>query len=363
MGQHRQTEEFTCHCRIYNNGIPHKVARRTKNQHRQLELRLQLLQQNGQSSASQPALGHDDIPSGPSSWYDENNFEDFDNDIDMNATDASDDEDSAQESETDSIENAPFSTFQGLLATEHVAGWRYEDNDEAIDDEEDQEVDDDTESDLDFRAYLEDDFDIEKLKAFASPNSIQVAANNAEYAVHAADNQQWADTLDLFEWKCSNKVSDLAYDKLRTRLEKKGLKIESLRVTRHYLEERLKLRKVRIPCCPKGCMAFFGPGNQLRRRCGYCNAARFREDNGKASLPEFFTAEAEFSDFTPSVYFDYIPLIPRLKLLFAIPSLAKKMCYAADLRKTPSPDVIRDVWDADAMRFWQSKGIGLPTLR
>jgi hypothetical protein len=83
MGRHRQTEEFTCHCRIYNNGIPHKVARRTKNQHRQLELRLQLLQQNGQSSASQPALGHDDIPSGPSSWYDENNFEDFDNDIDV----------------------------------------------------------------------------------------------------------------------------------------------------------------------------------------------------------------------------------------------------------------------------------------
>jgi len=48
--------------------------------------------------------------------------------------------------------------------------------------------------------------------------------------------KDWADTLDLFCWEVMSNTSDKAYNALLPALEKSGIKFESLRSTRKYLE-------------------------------------------------------------------------------------------------------------------------------
>ena len=61
--------------------------------------------------------------------------------------------------------------------------------------------------------------------------------------------------------------------------------------------------------------------------------------------------------------YSYLPLIPRLKLLYANPDWAKKMRYGNDLWKNPwlnedgsVGDGLRDIWDGAVMMKLKERG-------
>ena len=76
-------------------------------------------------------------------------------------------------------------------------------------------------------------------------------------------------------------------------------------------------------------MVFIGQ-NLLQRRCIHCKAERFYAANLHADIASFPDVES-YSHLTPNAVYSYIPIIPRLKLLFAHPDYAKKMKYPKDL--------------------------------
>ena len=69
-----------------------------------------------------------------------------------------------------------------------------------------------------------------------------------------------------------------------------------------------------------------------------------------------FNSQLSYSHLIPRAVYSYIPLIPRLKLLYANRVYAKKLQYPATLIETPWEDGIRDVWEAEAMKHWRAEG-------
>ena len=63
-------------------------------------------------------------------------------------------------------------------------------------------------------------------------------------------------------------------------------------------------------------------------------------------------------DGKPRATFDYLPIIPHLKRLFASHLQAESMRYPTTLRANPWEDGIRDVWDGEVLRFWVEQGTG-----
>ena len=164
--------------------------------------------------------------------------------------------------------------------------------------------------------------------------------------------------MHFFKWKCESNVSDNAYDALRQLLISNGLKILSLDSTRRHLDDLLGLEIVKYDCCIKGCIAFVG-NNILLGSCPHCGEKRFSISNGE-ELSDIFPDTQSYALLKPRAAFTYIPIIPRLRLLYASPTYSAKMRYpTVELTNKPwedNPDGIRDIWEGNAMKHWKAQG-------
>ncbi|KAJ7346203.1 hypothetical protein DFH08DRAFT_644340, partial [Mycena albidolilacea] len=85
------------------------------------------------------------------------------------------------------------------------------------------------------------------------------------------------------------------------------------------------VKPVKYDCCKHSCCCFVGPYVDLNT-CPYCNKARY-------DLCGW-----------PRATFEYLPLIPRLKALFADPTMCEKLFYHAKYEMQDGK--IRDVFDS-----------------
>ena len=162
--------------------------------------------------------------------------------------------------------------------------------------------------------------------------------------------------MRYFEWKCHSNVSDTSYDILRRHLALSDVHIKSLGVTRRYLQSVLGIRIRNYDRCINNCMVFVGD-NLHRRRCQYCRTSRFHGDNDPAIQDnEFFANLAAYSKLQPRALYSYIPLTPRLKLLYANPISAAKMLYRTRLEEESWDEGIRDVWEGARMTKLKAEG-------
>src|SRR5579862_2837476 len=101
-------------------------------------------------------------------------------------------------------------------------------------------------------------------------------------------------------------------------------------------------------------MAFTGT-HRLRRRCAFCNEHRFmpnKDDEQVDMEDEFYDNTLDMSNLQRRAYYSYLPLIPRLRLLYSNQAYAKKMRYPKELRAEVWADGVRDVWDGEMMKTW-----------
>jgi hypothetical protein len=100
-------------------------------------------------------------------------------------------------------------------------------------------------------------------------------------------------------------------------------------------------------------MVFVGQ-NLLQRRCIHCETERFFDVNLPADISSFPDVDS-YSHLTPKAVDSYIPIIPRLKVLYAHPDSASKMRYPKGLLNEPW-DGLRDVWDGNGMMHLRAAG-------
>jgi hypothetical protein len=168
---------------------------------------------------------------------------------------------------------------------------------------------------------------------------------------------EWRETLRYFRWKHHSNSSDRAYEELRIELRISGIHIKSLRATRRFLKSCLGVYTTDYHRCVKNCMVYIG-ANLLRRRCLHCGIERFHE-NLSPDIDKFPDTES-YSHLTPKAVYTYMPIIPRLKLLYAHPDSAAQMKYPQELSETW--DGRRDVWDGNAMKYWKALGTAYVVL-
>ena len=134
------------------------------------------------------------------------------------------------------------------------------------------------------------------------------------------------------------------------------MEIASLGATRRYLQNLLGISVKKYHRCVNNCMAFTGM-DLLRRHCRICNLSRFVGDNSDPKEATSFLNVQSYSRLVPKAMFEYIPIIPRLKLLYANEKYAEKMRYPKGLREDVWIEGIR-IWDGDVMKEWLSHPAG-----
>ena len=163
-------------------------------------------------------------------------------------------------------------------------------------------------------------------------------------------------SLPFFEWKAQSNISDRSYDKLRTlMLQQYNLEIDDIRTTRRQLASELGIYMREFHCCINGCMAFTGT-HESTRICSHCKTPRFYGDSGNGE-------ERDLNDRIPRALFRYLPIIPRLKLLYANKDYSRRMRYPKNLRSSSweEGDGVRDVWEGEALRELINRGMtGFP---
>lgn len=163
---------------------------------------------------------------------------------------------------------------------------------------------------------------------------------------------EWTETLRCFYWKSRYNTSDAAYNSLREELELSDIRIRSLKATRHYLQALLGLKIQKYHRCVNNCLVFTG-NDRLQRKCRLCGEPRFVGDDAASAA---FDSPLSYLHLRPSAVYSYLPLIPRLKLMYANRDYARKMRYPSTLIENPWEDGIRDVWEGEAMKHWKTKG-------
>src|SRR6266508_1368970 len=99
---------------------------------------------------------------------------------------------------------------------------------------------------------------------------------------------------------------------------------ETLKMTKKRVWSLAGFQPVQYSCCVNSCVCFVGPYENLTE-CPNCKEARCGAD-GKLRK-----------------YYDYFPVIPRLKAMSANAAHAEKMCYRAEF--VHEPGVTKDVFD------------------
>jgi len=176
----------------------------------------------------------------------------------------------------------------------------------------------------------------------------------------------WKSTYPFFYYKFTSNTSDTSYEQLRQLLNEWHIDVRSLKTTRENLRQRLHLRMRKYDACINGCMAFTGE-HKLRGLCPHCCKPPLLEPrfhyNNSANAPEFYEDLSALKQLIPRATYCYLPLIPRLRLLYANKEWSKKMGYPKKLLETPFPGGVRDVWDGEMMKRWIAKGSFPPKIR
>ena len=104
-------------------------------------------------------------------------------------------------------------------------------------------------------------------------------------------------------------------------------------------------------------MAFIGV-NEFKRICPHCKTPRFYGDSGNG---EDFAQERDMNDRSPRALYRYLPIIPRLKLLYANKDYSQRMRYPKNLLGTlwDEGNGVRDAWEGAALQELVNKGITL----
>jgi len=166
---------------------------------------------------------------------------------------------------------------------------------------------------------------------------------------------EYGESLDYVHWKFKYNTSDRSFHDLVKRLNASGVQIKSQDQVRRYLNRLLGIKMQRVDCCFNNCMVFVGP-DLLRRRCSLCKEFRYLGGEDEDAQGEFYNDISETSKLEAKAYFSYLPLIPRLRLLFANKDYAHTLRYPTTLENNPAPETLHDIWDAEMMKRWKREG-------
>jgi hypothetical protein len=167
----------------------------------------------------------------------------------------------------------------------------------------------------------------------------------------------YGESLDYLHWKFKYNTSDNSYVDLLKRLSASGLHLKGHRETHRYLSRLLGIQRTKYDCCVNNCIAFTGP-DILRRRCTLCGELRFHKKGEEAEIDsEFYDDKQQLLGLQARASYSYLPLIPRLRLLYANKSSATKLRYPAGLELNPWEDGVRDVWDGEVMKELSGEGL------
>src|SRR5271169_323160 len=172
-------------------------------------------------------------------------------------------------------------------------------------------------------------------------------------------SSEYGESLDYFHWKFKYNTSDNSFTELVGRLHASGIHLKTQDQIRRYLNRLLQIGTRKYDCCINNCRAFTGP-DRMHRRCILCGEARFFEDDREAAGQEFYNDIYQMSKLKSKAQYSYLPLIPRLRLLYANKDYARKMRYPAALQSEPWLDGVWDVWDGEMMGKWKREGIWSP---
>src|SRR5208282_3395370 len=138
-------------------------------------------------------------------------------------------------------------------------------------------------------------------------------------------------SMKFFAFENHGNLSDNTYDRLRTLLAEADVPIHSLKTSWISIQTQLDLRVRNYDCCIEGCMAFTGE-HKKRRKYEYCKELRFVEPDGVVEDDSLFYPDFElYTTLKARAVFIYIPIIPRLKLLYANQTWSGKMRYPSTL--------------------------------
>ena len=165
-------------------------------------------------------------------------------------------------------------------------------------------------------------------------------------------------SLRFFEWKVRSNISERSFDKARGLIRNEFYKdVDDVRRSRRILAEELGLYTQGYDCCINNCMAFTGM-NAPRRICEHCKEPRFDGGNGgNAEEGEYITNPQAYANLNARATYHYLPIIPRLRLLYANKVYSEKMRYPRALLDTPWADGIKDVWEGARMKDLRQKGM------
>jgi hypothetical protein len=143
-------------------------------------------------------------------------------------------------------------------------------------------------------------------------------------------------TLDLlraYRFKVESALTGRSFEMMRHIIPKAEL--PSLRSMEKKVRHLSGYRSIRYDCCPQSCICYTGHYKE-DLECPKCKAPRYH-DNSLQS---------------PLAYFEYFPIIPRLRALLASTHFASKMQHRANHRHDPTN--VTDVFDGT--HYQQLKG-------
>jgi hypothetical protein len=129
--------------------------------------------------------------------------------------------------------------------------------------------------------------------------------------------------LRAYTLKVEDGLTDETFNKLRFAFPQAS--IDTLKNTEKHIQSLSGFQPVCYDCCPSSCICYTGPYETLLK-CPKCDTDRYKADG---------TA--------PQAYFQYLPIISRLRAMVSSSPYARKMQYRASHR--PNPTKVTDVFD------------------
>ena len=129
--------------------------------------------------------------------------------------------------------------------------------------------------------------------------------------------------LRAYTLKVEDGITNATFNKLRFAFPQALL--DTIKSTEKRVQFLSGFQPVRYSCCVSSCVCFTGPYEDLQQ-CPKCNADRYKADGT-----------------TPRAYFEYLPIIPRLRAMVANTLYARKMQHRSN--RTRDPTKLTDIFD------------------
>ena len=127
--------------------------------------------------------------------------------------------------------------------------------------------------------------------------------------------------LRAYTLKVEDGITNATFNKLRF----PQALLDTIKSTEKRVQFLSGFQPVRYSCCVSSCVCFTGPYEEWQQ-CPKCNADRYKADGT-----------------TPRAYFEYLPIIPRLRAMVANSIYARKMRYRSN--RTHDPTKLSDIFD------------------